>query len=193
MNKICPRFFEMKEVLGSRRTGTPFVVNSNQPFNSVDINEGHSSDDGHNDDSDSTNYYTTDEDPLCETVEVVETVDINPDESTQSREETRSWNSSANASNSNKKRRLNRVDEMINAEAKRSNEDFMKRIESLYAKALENEKILKEKAIENEKKMGFAKLEVDALMKSQDAEWMSEAEREKKIKEIRNRIFNDNN
>ncbi|KAI9326356.1 hypothetical protein BD770DRAFT_457190 [Pilaira anomala] len=245
LNKICPRFYEIKEVLGSRRTdkyggkrvysfhirltvlvhnnlyvtrmtwsrrvvlhesseriyswyisrtGTPFVVNSNLPFNSVDINEGHSSDDDRNSDSDNTNYYTTDEDPLCEAVEVVETVDVNPDEPTsQSREETRSWNSSASTSSSNKKRKINQLDEMIKAEAKKSNEEFMNRIESLYARSLENEKILKAKAIENNQKMALTQQQIDVFMKSNDFEWISEAEREKKVDEIQKKYFSDNN
>ncbi|KAI9353127.1 hypothetical protein BD770DRAFT_412521 [Pilaira anomala] len=204
LNKICPRFFEMKEIIGVPRKAAPrkavprkrvpaqttptqtlptqtaptkeapkkaapFVINSSQPFNSVDIYEGKTSEDERDDDSDSTDYYTTDEDKNSE----------------------RNWNSST--SSNSKKRRYNSLDELIKADARESYKRFMNNIEALRTKAIEDENALYKKKMEYKKKIDLVQLQVRAFMKSNGNDRISDTERIKKIDEIHSMYFNDNN
>ncbi|KAF1803132.1 hypothetical protein V8B55DRAFT_1331813 [Mucor lusitanicus] len=134
LNEVCPRFREMKEIMGSRKTGNPFVVNSNRPseeFNNALLEDSENEVERrqqlqHQDNS--TDYGTTGDerqDSPASTSHAGDNGDGDDPSANPSIGNVNDISLTSAASSTKRKRVYSNVDEAIREEARQSNREFM--------------------------------------------------------------------
>lgn len=188
MNQICPRFYEMKDIMGSRKTETPVVVNSNRSINDIDSEQlDRMHDEQSKNDDVSTDYDTTDDEESVE-VDIVPAPGVSPVASPLSSPRASSSIPRRRAESSNVQRRKHhKVEDMILRSAEEANKAFMDIMTSNRTQEIQLQK--EQLQLEKDKflyqmKMDRYKVQVNAFLEATRDDHMSVEERMARINQI---------